>query len=120
MIDALSVILHKVLLKHFYFQNFEHYTIQCLKLLFLYRYTCAARDWGYGCGSSTEILCAIHTKEFLAEIKSHYECHDADPEMKLEKLWMLETCAMDPSTKVFSLECWNQPPAQRVQLKFSK
>lgn len=62
----------------------------------------------------------IHTKEFLAQIKVHYESHDADPEMKLEKLWMLGTSAMAPSMKVFWLERWNLPQTQRVQLKFPK
>lgn len=62
----------------------------------------------------------VHTKDFLAQVKAHYEGHDESPEMKLEKLWMLGTCAMEPSMKVFWLERWNQPPPQRVQLKFPK
>ena len=51
----------------------------------------------------------VNTSSFLDEVKSHYECHDEEPEMKIEKLWMLGTCAMDLSMKVLWLERWNQP-----------
>ena len=60
-----------------------------------------------------------NTHVFLAEVKTHYGSRDEGVEMMLEKLWMLVVSAMDPSMKVLWLECWNQPPSLRVQLKFS-
>lgn len=61
-----------------------------------------------------------NTIPFLEEVKYHYESHDEDPEMKLEKLWMLGTSVMDPIMKVLWLERWNQPAKLRVQLRFPK
>jgi hypothetical protein len=41
-----------------------------------------------------------HTKHFLEQVKTHYECYDDFLEMQKEKLWMLATSAMNPSIKV--------------------
>lgn len=42
----------------------------------------------------------IHTPRFLSKVKTRYESHNIDREMKLEKLWMLSTSAMYPSMKI--------------------
>jgi hypothetical protein len=45
--------------------------------------------------------------DFLGAIKKHYEMFELSPEMKLEKLAMLATCAMEPVAKVKWLNRWN-------------
>jgi hypothetical protein len=49
-----------------------------------------------------------HTKHFLEQVKTPYECNDNSPEMQQEKLWMLATSAMSPSMKIKWLQRLNQ------------
>lgn len=58
--------------------------------------------------------------QFLEQIKYHYECHDDEPEMQQEKLWMLATSAMSTAMKVKWLVRWNQPEKLRDAVKFPK
>jgi hypothetical protein len=61
-----------------------------------------------------------HTKHFLEQVKSHYECNDDSPKIQQEKTSMLATSAMSPSMKVKWLQRWNQSPSLREALKFQK
>ena len=58
------------------------------------------------------------TDDFLGTVKKHYEMFEHSPEMKLEKLAMLATCAMEPHAKVKWLNRWNSSPKMRELLKF--
>jgi hypothetical protein len=59
------------------------------------------------------------TLGFLEEIKAHYEKFD-EPEMILEKLYMLVTSAMPLRMMVKWLQMWNSPAAIRDAHRFSK
>lgn len=48
-----------------------------------------------------------HTKHFLEQVKSHFECNDDSPKIQQEKTWMLAISAMSPSMKVKWLQRWN-------------
>jgi hypothetical protein len=61
-----------------------------------------------------------HTKHFLEQVKTHYECNDDSPEMQQEKLWMLATSTISPSMKVKWLHRWNQSASLQEALKFPK
>lgn len=56
--------------------------------------------------------------DFFGAIKKHYEMFELSLEMKLEKLAMLATCAMEPVAKVKWLNHWNSSPEMRELLKF--
>ena len=59
-------------------------------------------------------------KEFLRQVKIHYENFGSFPEMTQEKLWMIATSVMDSETKAQWMRRWNQSASLREAVRFLK